>query len=101
MERRVLDSTEQEGARKRETIRLLLCIESASEGLNLQACGVLINFDIPWNPMRVEQRIVRIGQCHGKVYVHNYFFRETVEALVYERLVEPIDWFDEVVGTDV
>ena len=88
--------------RKGETIKLLLCTESASEGLNLQTCGVLINYDMPWNPMRVEQRIGRIdriGQRHEEVHIHNYFFRDTVEALVYERLSDRIDWFEEVVGT--
>jgi hypothetical protein len=44
------------------TIKILLCTESASEGLNLQTCGVLINYDLPWNPMRVEQRIGRIDR---------------------------------------
>ena len=85
-----------------DTIRLLLCTESASEGLNLQTCGVLINYDMPWNPMRVEQRIGRIdriGQRHDVVDIHNYFFRDTVEALVYERLSDRIDWFEHVVGT--
>ena len=43
-------------------IKILLCTESASEGLNLQTCGVLINYDMPWNPMRVEQRIGRIDR---------------------------------------
>ena len=88
--------------RKGETIKLLLCTESASEGLNLQTCGVLINYDMPWNPMRVEQRIGRIdriGQRHDEVHVHNYFFRDTVEAQVYKRLSDRIDWFEEVVGT--
>ena len=103
-ERWILRSKEtiKEEFRKGETIRLLLCTESASEGLNLQTCGVLINYDMPWNPMRVEQRIGRIdriGQRHDEVYVHNYFFRDTVEAQVYERLSERIDWFEEVVGT--
>ena len=88
--------------RKGETIKLLLCTESASEGLNLQTCGVLINYDMPWNPMRVEQRIGRIdriGQRYDEVHVHNYFFRDTVEAQVYERLSARIDWFEHVVGT--
>ena len=83
-------------------IRLLLCTESASEGLNLQTCGVLINYDMPWNPMRVEQRIGRIdriGQRYDEVHVHNYFFRDTVEAIVYARLSDRIDWFEHVVGT--
>ena len=53
--------------RERQDIKILLCTESASEGLNLQTCGVLINFDLPWNPMRVEQRIGRIDRI-GQVY---------------------------------
>ena len=103
-ERWILRSKEsiKEEFRQGETIKLLLCTESASEGLNLQTCGVLINYDMPWNPMRVEQRIGRIdriGQRHEEVYVHNYFFKDTVEAQVYERLSARIDWFEDVVGT--
>ena len=84
-----------------DTIKILLCTESASEGLNLQTCGVLINYDMPWNPMRVEQRIGRIdriGQKYDVVRIHNYFFRDTVEAVVYDRLSDRIDWFEHVVG---
>ena len=103
-ERWMLQSKEsiKEEFRKGETIKLLLCTESASEGLNLQTCGILINYDMPWNPMRVEQRIGRIdriGQRHDEVYVHNYFFKDTVEARVYERLSARIGWFEDVVGT--
>jgi len=53
--------------RQGEKVKILLCTESASEGLNLQTCGVLINFDVPWNPMRVEQRIGRIDRI-GQQY---------------------------------
>ena len=84
-----------------DSIKILLCTESASEGLNLQTCGVLINYDMPWNPMRVEQRIGRIdriGQKYDVVHIHNYFFRDTVEAVVYERLSDRIDWFEHVIG---
>ena len=69
--------------RERQDIKILLCTESASEGLNLQTCGVLINFDLPWNPMRVEQRIGRIdriGQVYPDVWIRNYFYEDTVEA---------------------
>ncbi len=87
-------------------IRVLLCTEAASEGLNLQTCGVLINYDMPWNPMRVEQRIGRfdrIGQVHPDVWVRHYFLvgpnhEETVEAKVYRALADRIDWFRAVVG---
>ncbi|MEM8931032.1 MAG: helicase-related protein, partial [Acidobacteriota bacterium] len=79
----------------------LLCTEAASEGLNLQTCGVLVNYDMPWNPMRVEQRIGRvdrIGQVHPTVWIRNYFYTDTVEATIYRRLTDRIDWFRAVVG---
>ncbi len=82
-------------------IKILLCTESASEGLNLQTCGVLINYDLPWNPMRVEQRIGRIdriGQVHSTVNIHNFYYDGTVEAKVYRRLRDRIDAFQSVVG---
>ncbi len=87
--------------RRGERIKILLCTEAASEGLNLQTCGVLINYDMPWNPMRVEQRIGRIdriGQRYDEVWVSNYFYRDTVEAVVYQRLSDRIRWFESVVG---
>jgi hypothetical protein len=83
------------------TIKILLCTESASEGLNLQTCGVLINYDLPWNPMRVEQRIGRIdriGQVHSTVNIHNFYYDGTVEAKVYRKLRDRIDAFQSVVG---
>ncbi|MDI6872051.1 MAG: helicase-related protein [Bacillota bacterium] len=82
-------------------IKILVCTEAASEGLNLQTCGVLINYDMPWNPMRVEQRIGRIdriGQVHDVVWVRHYFYKDTVEAVVYSRLADRIQWFELVVG---
>lgn len=82
-------------------IRILIGTESASEGLNLQTCGVLINYDMPWNPMRVEQRIGRIdriGQVHPVVWISNYFYRDTIEDQIYQRLADRINWFEVVVG---
>lgn len=82
-------------------IKVLLCTESASEGLNLQTCGVLINYDMPWNPMRVEQRIGRldrIGQRYPTVRIHNFYYDGTVEAKVYRKLRDRIDAFQTVVG---
>jgi hypothetical protein len=86
---------------RRGDVRLLLCSDSASEGLNLQTCGVLVNFDMPWNPMRVEQRIGRvdrIGQAFREVWIRNYFYEGTVEAEIYRRLAGRIRWFEEVLG---
>lgn len=86
--------------RERE-IKILLCTESASEGLNLQTCGVLFNYDMPWNPMRVEQRIGRIdriGQVHPTVTINNFYYDGTVEAKVYQKLRSRINAFATVVG---
>lgn len=83
-------------------VRILVSTDAASEGLNLQTCGLMINFDMPWNPMRVEQRIGRldrIGQTHSVVEILNYFYEETVEAQIYQRLGDRIRWFEQVVGT--
>ncbi len=87
--------------REGERIKILLATEAASEGLNLQTCGVLINYDMPWNPMRVEQRIGRvdrIGQRYPRVWIYNYFYEETVEAKIYQALNTRINWFQDVVG---
>ena len=87
--------------RESREIKILLCTESASEGLNLQTCGVLINYEMPWNPMRVEQRIGRIdriGQEYERVWIRNYFYDGTVEATVYQRLDDRIASFESVVG---
>lgn len=87
--------------REGNEIKILVCTEAASEGLNLQTCGVLINYDMPWNPMRVEQRIGRIdriGQVYAEVWIRNYFYEETVEARIYQALSRRINWFEGVVG---
>jgi hypothetical protein len=84
-----------------EKIKILLGTDALSEGLNLQTCGMMINYDMPWNPMRVEQRIGRIdriGQSYSEVWIRNYFYEDTVEANVYKALEGRINWFETVVG---
>ena len=80
---------------------ILLCTEAAAEGLNFQFCGALINYDMPWNPMRVEQRIGRIdrlGQKYGVIRIVNLHYEGTVETDVYRALRERIGLFETVVG---
>ena len=82
-------------------VDILVCTDSASEGLNLQECGVLINYDLPWNPMRVEQRIGRIdriGQQEEEIHIRNYSYADTVETDIYDRLDDRINLFESVVG---
>lgn len=72
-----------------DNIEILLCTDAAAEGLNLQTADLLINFDLPWNPMMLEQRIGRIdriGQKHDDIYVLNYLYQGSVEEAVYVRL---------------
>ena len=79
----------------------LLCTEAAAEGLNFQFCGALINYDMPWNPMRVEQRIGRIdhlGQRHEIIRIVNLHYEGTVETDVYRALRNRIGLFESVVG---
>jgi len=82
-------------------VDIMVCTDSASEGLNLQECGAMINYDLPWNPMRVEQRIGRIdriGQEYDEVYILNYSYEDTVESDIYDRLDDRIGLFEYVVG---
>jgi superfamily II DNA or RNA helicase len=70
-------------------LRLLLGTDAASEGLNLQRLGTLINLDLPWNPTRLEQRkgrIQRIGQLRDTVLVYNMRYKESVEDRVHQLL---------------
>ena len=84
----------------RDSVSVLLCTESGGEGRNLQFCNTLINFDIPWNPMAIEQRIGRIdriGQTR-EVFVFNLVTAGTIEDAVLRILDEKINMFELVVG---
>lgn len=83
-------------------IDLLLCTDAAAEGLNLQTADLLINFDLGWNPMKVEQRIGRIdriGQKYSDIEVLNMCYLGSTEEIVYGRLLERLKAANLVVGT--
>jgi len=82
------------------TLRVMVSTESGAEGRNLQFCHQLINYDLPWNPMRVEQRIGRLhrlGQAND-VTIFNLSCNETIEAHVIELLARKIRMFELVIG---
>lgn len=84
----------------RDEVPLLICTESGGEGRNLQFCNTIINFDLPWNPMAIEQRIGRIhriGQTR-EVFVFNLVVRHTLEEHILRVLDEKINMFELVVG---
>ena len=79
----------------------LLATEAAGESLNLQSCSAVVNYDIPWNPMRLEQRIGRvdrIGQEHDEIAVVNLFYKGTVEYDAYRAVRERLDNIEGQVG---
>ena len=81
---------------------ILLCTETAAESLNFQFCSAIINYDIPWNPMRLEQRIGRIdriGQQKPFIRIVHLFYRDTVEYDAYTAMEERIREFQKNVGT--
>jgi hypothetical protein len=84
-----------------DPLSILICTDAASEGLDLQSCNTLINYDIPWNPMRIEQRIGRIdriGQKSPKVYIHTLYYKGTVEEDVYNVCLERIEKSRSTIG---
>jgi SNF2 family DNA or RNA helicase len=81
-------------------VPVLVSTESGGEGRNLQFCNTIINFDLPWNPMRIEQRIGRlhrIGQTRD-VFIFNLSVRDTIEDYIIEILDSKINMFEMVIG---
>ncbi len=95
------DRGERLEAFRREEGGVLLCTETASESLNLQFCSAVVNYDIPWNPMTLEQRagrIDRIGQEREVVDVVNLFYAGTAEHDAYEALARRFESITKNVG---
>ncbi len=80
--------------------QILVSTESGGEGRNLQFCKILVNFDLPWNPMRIEQRIGRIHRLgqNDDVHIINLSARDTIESYVLELLDKKINLFRLIIG---
>ncbi|EOR21680.1 DEAD/DEAH box helicase [Cytobacillus oceanisediminis] len=80
--------------------QVLIATEAGGEGINLQFCHHIINFDLPWNPMRLEQRIGRIHRLGQKedVKIYNFAIKDTVEDHILKLLYEKIHLFEKVIG---
>lgn len=80
--------------------QVLVSTESGGEGLNFQFCNIIINFDLPWNPMRLEQRIGRVhrlGQTRD-VHIYNLVTEGTIEEHIMYLLHKKINLFQEIIG---
>lgn len=87
--------------RDSKSLRVLVSTEVASEGVDLQFCRVVVNYDLPWNPTRIEQRIGRIdrlGQKSGLIHVWNLYFKDTIDERIVSRLLERLKIFEEALG---
>lgn len=85
----------------RESAEILICTEAGAEGINLQFCSLLINYDLPWNPQRVEQRIGRVhryGQKNDVVVVNFINKGNRADERVFELLSEKFRLFEGVFG---
>jgi superfamily II DNA or RNA helicase len=82
-------------------IRAIVSTEAGSEGVNLQVANVLINFDLPWNPMIVEQRIGRVqrlGSTHQNVIIYNVMLAGTFEEYIVGRLMTKLQMATDAIG---
>ncbi len=85
----------------RNTAQIMIATEAAAEGINLQFCSLLVNYDMPWNPQRIEQRIGRChryGQKHDVVVINFLNKANAADQRVYELLDEKFNLFSGVFG---
>jgi superfamily II DNA or RNA helicase len=83
--------------------RFMICTDAAAEGINLQFCWIMINFDVPWNPARLEQRMGRIhryGQKHDPVRIVNLVAPKTREGMVIETLLNKLEIIRDSLGSE-
>ncbi|MHC1573912.1 MAG: helicase-related protein [Candidatus Syntropharchaeales archaeon] len=88
--------------RFRNETQIMIATEAAGEGINLQFCSLMVNYDIPWNPNRLEQRMGRIhryGQ-DKEVFIYNMVSSDTREGQILERLFEKLNLMREALGSD-
>jgi len=85
----------------RSNAKILICTDAGSEGLNLQFCNTVINYDLPWNPMKIEQRIGRChryGQEHDVVAINLLNTQNAADQRVYDILAKKFELFEGVFG---
>jgi len=87
--------------KEKDDVNILLSSEIGSEGLDLQFCKTLLNYDLPWNPMKVEQRIGRVdrfGQSSDFVTIRNFLHKDTIDDRIWERLYSRLQLCEQALG---
>ena len=87
----------------RDKVQVMVATDAAGEGLNLQFCRLMVNYDLPWNPNRLEQRMGRVHRYGQKreVFVYNLLYGETIEGKVLKKLLDKLDRMRERLGDTV
>ena len=100
-ERMILRNRFEQDKEQSDSIDVLLFSEVGCEGLDYQFCDAMVNYDLPWNPMKIEQRIGRIdrrGQKSKAVVIYNLITDDTVDADIYDRCLTRIGVFEAGIG---
>ena len=100
-ERRIFRERFQLARKDENAVDIMLFSEVGCEGLDYQFCDCMVNYDLPWNPMRIEQRIGRIdrnGQKNESVLIFNMITNGTVDADIYDRCLMRIGIFNQSIG---
>ena len=87
--------------RYKQDCKILLSSDVGGEGLDFEFCSVIFNYDLPWNPMRVEQRIGRLdryGQRHDTILIYNFSMKGTIDDEIFSRLYSRINVFERYIG---
>lgn len=86
----------------KRSAHFLVSTQAGGEGINLQHCHIVINYDMPWNPMKVEQRIGRIHRYKQKdtAQVYNMFAKDTIEERIYQRLDDKLLEITQTIGNE-
>ena len=97
-----LDEKIEAKAKFKDDHQFLVSTDSGGEGINLQFCHVMINYDLPWNPMRIEQRIGRIDRIGQEkdVLIFNFMLEDTIEERVREVLEGKLERIAKEFGDD-
>ena len=86
----------------RDSTQIMVATEAAGEGINLQFCNLMINYDIPWNPNRLEQRIGRIHRYGQQkdVFIFNLVANDTIEGKILSKLFDKLEEIKQKLGSD-
>ncbi|HRX15759.1 MAG TPA: SNF2-related protein [Spirochaetota bacterium] len=84
----------------KKDVEVLICTEAGGEGRNMQFCNVLFNYDLPWSPLKIEQRIGRLHRFGQKddVFIYNFATKDTVAERVLDVLEHKLHLFEESIG---